>query len=526
MDAPGAGCGRRQAGVPPFVLFVCGYLSTFGADWPQYRGSSAGNGISRDPLIHQWTGAVTNPVWRVPMPNCLGSLTVTGGRVFTQTVRAIGGVNKELCVALDAATGAELWATPVEDAYYPHGGVGFDDGPRTTPSVSGDAVIVLTTYLKLYRLDARSGAIVWQRDLPALFGNQVISWQNAASPVLEDGLIFLNAGCNAACDNDTLMALSLESGEVVWRSGQEGLTHSTPVLATIHGVRQLIVATWAGLVSVEPSTGTFLWKFRYPFFYTTCIGVSPVVFEDMVYVAGAYVYGMGSVVMQASLTDGAWTTSQLWWTNNPTSHWMTPVVHEGFLYGSFGIHQFDGVNAQLKCVDMRTGEVRWSADGFGRGSTLLVDGLLLSLTERGQLVLSRPDPAGYVELGRFLAIPDHNGATNKCWNSPAISDGRVYVRSTAVAACFDLSWPTLRLDPPLLERSGTLQLTVRTSSGLPIEPGRLAGLEVKATTDPGLSVAAWPRLTNDLILSDGVVRINQVDPGPGGRRFFIVNEPR
>jgi outer membrane protein assembly factor BamB len=510
-----------QAGGLSLLFLLCLPFCYAGSDWPQYRGANH-DGISTDRINRQWTGPVTNPVWRVSVPNCLGSLAVSGGRVFTQTRRTIGGASREVCVALNATNGVELWATPVDTATYPDGGVGTDDGPRSTPAVEGESVFVLSSYLKLFRLNATNGEVIWQQDLRTRYGATVIGWQNAASPLLDSGLIYLNA--NAGSSN--LMALRTSDGSLAWRSQNEAMTHSTPVLATIHGIRQVIFATQSGLVSVDPASGDRLWKFPYPFTYLASIGASPVVHEDMVFVCGAHAYGMGSIVVRASFQDNTWTSTRLWYTNNPASHWMTPVAQQGFLFGQFGIQQFDSPTAQLKCVDMRTGAVKWSASDFGRGATLLVDGHLLSLTERGQLVLVKPDPNAYTEVGRFTAIPFYNGTTNKCWNSPAVCDGRMFVRSTAYVACFDLSVPPLQIDPPRLDAAGGLQLTLRAVNGTPVNSNRLAGMEIRTTTNLAQPVSQWTALTNRPMLSNGVVRIEPLETGPQPQRYFIVREPQ
>ncbi len=524
MKVPGHRRERPDGhGVALGALFVLLGLAVddFGADWPQYRGPTH-DGISTDRINRQWSGSVTNPVWLRPVTNCLGSFAVSGGRAFTQTRRAIGGISKEICVALDVSSGAELWMAPVDDASYPDGGVGFDDGPRSTPSVDGGSVFVLSSYLKLSRLNATNGALIWQRDLRTLYGGQVIGWQNAASPLLDGGRIFVNANCGSA----TLMALRTEDGTPAWRSQNEAMTHSTPVLATIHGVSQVIFATQSGLVSLEPSSGNLLWRFSYPFIYGTSIGVSPVVYDDMIFICGAHAYGMGSVVVQANYAENAWTTTRLWWTNNPSAHWMTPVAYQGHLYGQFGIQQFDSVTAQLKCIDMRTGAVKWSSNGFGRGGTLLVDGHLLVLSETGQLVLAEPNAVAYTEVGRFPAIPNYNQITNKCWNSPAVCDGRVYVRSTACAACFDLSMPPIKLDPPQFLTADQLQLTIRTVNGAPLDSNRLAGLEVRVATNLGPSLGQWTPLTNNLVLTGGVARVDDVPSPTQPQRFYLVTEPQ
>jgi outer membrane protein assembly factor BamB len=434
-------CRTRSLTVGEFTaVALLGFVSCCeGADWPQFRGPTH-DGVSTDHLNTQWSGAVTNPVWLVPVTSSLCSFSVSGGRAFTQVNRSINSADKEVCVALNISNGAELWATPVDDAVYPEGGVGYDDGPRSTPVIDNGSLFVLSSYLNLYRLNPTNGAVIWQKDLLALYGGTIIRYENAASPVIENGLIFLNANAGA----NTLMALQTSNGALVWRKQIGGLTQSTPVLATIQGVRQLIFAVTNGVVSVAPDTGDLLWQFNYPFQWYVYgpLAVTPVVHQDMVFMSGANAYGYGSVVRRITFTNSVWSTTQLWWTNNPTTHWMTPVAYQGYLYGQFGIQQFDAnTTTQLKCIDMATGAVKWSTNNFGHGGTLLVDNHLLIITERGDLVLANPNPNAYTEMGRFLAIPGYNGDNNKCWTAPAVADGRVYVRSTAWGACFDLSVP-------------------------------------------------------------------------------------
>src|SRR2546430_1515318 len=142
-----------------FSLAACAGMAV---EWPQYRGGNH-DGVSTDRITPRWTGSVTNPVWLVSVSNGLCSLSVGGGRVFTQIRRIIDFTDSDVCVALTATNGTELWATPVEAADYPHGGVGLDDGPRSTPTYDSGSVYVLSSYLKLYRLNATNGAVIWQK---------------------------------------------------------------------------------------------------------------------------------------------------------------------------------------------------------------------------------------------------------------------------------------------------------------------------------------------------------------------------
>ena len=112
------------------------------------------------------------------------------------------------------------------------------------------------------------------------------------------------------------------------------------------------------------------------------------------------------------------------------NHWSTPVCIDGHLYGMFGFKEYG--DGPLKCVELATGEVKWSHQGFGPGGVILVDNHLIATSDTGEVVLSKATPTAYKELGRFKAI---NG---KCWTHIAYSDGQIYVRSTQEGARFDL----------------------------------------------------------------------------------------
>jgi hypothetical protein len=165
--------------------------------------------------------------------------------------------------------------------------------------------------------------------------------------------------------------------------------------------------------------------------------------------------------------------------------------------------------------------------GFGRGGILLVGTNLLISTERGELVVAEANTNAYIEIARFQAIPNYDPFRNKCWNAFALSDGQVYLRSSAYALRFDLSLPDvpeLKLDPPQFTAADTLTLTIRTAAGTPVDPNRLTSMEVRTSTNTGLPPALWPKLTNTFTLTNGFVQVTNVDAAAPAR-FFIVTEP-
>jgi hypothetical protein len=168
---------------------------------------------------------------------------------------------------------------------------------------------------------------------------------------------------------------------------------------------------------------------------------------------------------------------------------------------------------------MSTGVVQWSGDYIGQGGIMLVDNKILVLTESGEVILAERNPAAYRELGRFAAMG------SRCWNSAAVCDGRLYVRSTTEAAAFDLSLPPLRFERLALVSGDKLRLTLSTADGRPITSDRLESLEIRGTTNAALPLRQWTRLTNALVLANGKVRVEGLDARLHQRTFFIAREP-
>lgn len=417
---------------------VCGLLFTnllsiSAADWPQYRGPNS-DGTTPEKIMTKWPANGLRQLWKVPTPDGFSSLAVTQEKAFTQVVRTIDGVPREVCVALDAGTGKELWAVPVGMPKYENGGNAGapenngGDGPRSTPTVNADRVYVLSSQLTLYCLELGTGKTLWLKDLVKEYGARNIAWKNAASPLIDGDLIFLCAGGQG----QSLLAIDKTDGRAVWKKESDQMTHATPVVATIHGVRQVIFSTQSGLVAVLPAQGDLLWRYRFP--YGTSTAASPVVGGEIVFCSAGYIDTAGACRISKS-ADG-FTATEIWRKRGKEhiNHWSTPVKRDGYLYGLFGFK--DWGKAPLKCIEMATGKEIWSEEGFGQGGTILVDGRILVLSENGHLVLVEATPRNYVELARTKAV------TGKCWNNPAVCNGRIYARSTKEGVCLDVSVKT------------------------------------------------------------------------------------
>src|SRR5580765_5224422 len=172
------------------VLLTLSYAVSRAADWPQYHGPN-GDSISTEKVKLPWPAAGPKVVWKVPTLNGFSSFAVAGSQVFTQVNRDIDNVLWEICVALDAANGKEVWAANVDIGKYDSGGDSGasgnkgGDGPRSTPAFSDGNVYVLTQNLVLFCLDAANGHKVWSKDLIKEFSGRNIGWKSAASPMID-----------------------------------------------------------------------------------------------------------------------------------------------------------------------------------------------------------------------------------------------------------------------------------------------------------------------------------------------------
>jgi outer membrane protein assembly factor BamB len=288
---------------------------------------------------------------------------------------------------------------------------------------------VLSAKLALSCFDAKSGKLVWQKDLMKDFAGRNISWQNAASPLVEGSLVYV-AGGGAG---QSILAFNKQTGAVAWKAHDEKITHSTPVAATIHGVRQVIFFCQSGLVSVDAKDGKLLWK--RPFKFAVSTAMTPIVAGDVVFCSAGY--GVGGGAAKITKAAGGWKAEETWFVPGHAgpeavaNHWSTPVLKDGHLYGMFQFKEYG--SGAMKCVEVATGKVKWSKPGFGPGNVILLGGEVLALSDAGELVVLAAKPDAYQELSRAAVV------SGKCWSTPVVSNGRVYVRSTKEAVCLDVA---------------------------------------------------------------------------------------
>jgi outer membrane protein assembly factor BamB len=382
------------------------------ADWPQYRGPQR-TGVSQETgLLKAWPAAGPKTLWRVPLGDGYSGISVVGGRAFT--MYATG--KDEFAAAFDVVTGKEVWKLRVD-------AVREDDmgaGPRSTPTVDGDVVFVVSESGMVYALKAGSGEKIWSKDLKSEFGAQVPQWGISTSPLVEGDLLLLDAGGGK---NKSLAALDKKTGATRWTAHSDRPGYSSPLAVTIQGVRQVLSFAGSSLVSVAIADGKVLWSVPWKTSYDVNAAMPVLIPPDRVFISSGY--DTGGAVYRIKKEGEAFKTEEVWNTRVMKNHFNSSVHYGGYLYG------FD--DATLKCVDAGTGEEKWRQRGFQKGSLLVADGHLVILSEAGLLLLADAVPEAFKEQGRMQVLE------GRTWTMPSLSGGKLYLRNQKEMVALELA---------------------------------------------------------------------------------------
>ena len=202
------------------------------ADWPQFLGPQR-NGVSLETgLIDTFPAEGPRQVWRRPGGVGMSGVSVAHGLACTLVQRD----GQQWALALDAATGAERWQTPLAPEYQN----GMGDGPRATPAITDAAVFVHTGEGILAALDRTDGHVLWTRQPVKDFGGEPAEYGMASSPLVHAGRVIVHVGAPQA----TLAAYDAATGSPVWQVGAEDAAgYSSPTLLTIGGREQVVAFT-------------------------------------------------------------------------------------------------------------------------------------------------------------------------------------------------------------------------------------------------------------------------------------------
>ncbi len=394
-------------------------LMTFGvhaADWPQLLGPTRDGASIETNLVAQWPAAGPAILWQQKVGLGFGGPVVAGGRLILH--HRLG--DRETVDCLDAKSGKRLWRFEYAATYTDD--FNFDTGPRATPTIAGERAFVFGAEGMLHCLDLATGRLLWNVDTARELKSGKGFFGRACSPLVEDGNVLLILG---GAEGAGIVAFDVATGKLRWKSVEAEASYSSPVAANFNGRRQLFCLTRSGLHVLEPATGKVALEHPFrPSINASVTAALPLVIGDHIFLSASY--GAGATTLRAGPNG----LVKIWSEDAVLSnHYATSVHRDGFLYG------FDGRQEEgcvLRCVELKTGKLRWSRDGFKAGIVTRAGDQLLILTERGELVRAAAAPEGYRETGRAQILPFNTRA------HPALADGLFFARSRDTLVCVDL----------------------------------------------------------------------------------------
>lgn len=446
-----------------FLLLVCMWTSLVNAeDWPRWMGPKYDGVWHETGMIDKFPESGPKVEWRKEFGGGYAGPSVSGGKVFAMdrvedggegatTENAIGKKGKitggERVVCFDLKSGEELWVHKYEREYK----IAYPTGPRCTPTVDGEHVYVLGAMGDLICLTTDKGKVVWQKQLTDEYETKPPFWGYASHPYVDGEKLIVPVGGKGS----GLVAFDKKTGKEIWRSvTTKDIAYSPIVIYAPEngdGERQLIFWHGEGITAVNPDDGNELWFTKFPEEANPSIVTiaTPVLTGNKLLIAEFY---KGALLLEIGSNPPS--VKEVWrnFKQDPelkgamNAMMATPFVEDGLAFGVAYSRSGAGV---LRCVEVDTGEVRWTDEKWmgGKKPLMFANGFITKNEDKhfvfndiGELMIGRFAPDGFEELDRAKLLEPTSVARGRqvVWSHPAYSNGKIIVRNDKEIICVNL----------------------------------------------------------------------------------------
>lgn len=421
------------------VLLSFSYLSIQAEDWSRFRGPQ-GSGVASDAAAIPSTWSPNaNLAWKTPMPGPgASSPIVVGDKAFVTCYSGYGLTQEDPgeienlvrhLVCIDVNTGEKLWQKDVKVSLPedPYTGIGVTAHGYAshTPVSDGENV---------YAFFGKSGVHAFTMDGKELWNADVgkesdpTKWGSSSSPIVYGDTVIVTA----SAESQSIIGLDKTTGKELWRQEAEGLDGmwGTPTLVKVDDNRtDLVMCVAKEMWGLDPSNGKMRW-------FANATGAEQA--YSSVILDGKRIYaftgrGGGSIAIDAG-GSGDISESNTVWTGTETASFASPVRHKSTLYlVTRGIVTAVDATTGKKVTQARLSGAQETGGRFGSldyPSPIVVGDRMFYLNGSGQMFV--------FELGDELKQVAVNKVTTDkeiFWGSPAVTDGKLILRSSAFLYC-------------------------------------------------------------------------------------------
>ena len=402
-----------------FALSPCLWGSTATADdWTCFRGADRSGRNTETGLQKSWPKNGPKKVW-VSKDAGIGysGFAVVGDRMYTMGADA----STEYVIALDAKTGHKIWQTPIGQRLQN----GWGDGPRSTPSVSGDTVVAIGGKGGLICVAAADGQKRWSVELTEL-GGKIPNWGYSESPLIDGDTVLATPGGKRG----TVARFNLADGTKLWQSSdiKEKCHYSSIVPIEHYGQKQYLQLTMSKVFGLDVD-GKLLWQADWA--GRTAVIPTPIYKDGQVYVTSGY--GTGCMLLNITKDNQV---EKIYANKKMKNHHGGVILVDSALYG-----YSDGVG--WACQDWATGDIVWNQKkALGKGAISYADGRFYCLGEKsGTCMLIEATRDSWKKVGEFRLDPQtrQRAVKGKVWTHPVIANGKLYLRDQEVVICYDIA---------------------------------------------------------------------------------------
>lgn len=392
-------------------------------DWPQFLGPG-GLARSSETVPTSWDDT-ENVGWKVDLPGSGSSSPIIVGNQIILTCYVDAPVPLRQVICFDKSDGKKDWSVDFPIDYREDGYRGYitEHGyASNSPVTDGENIYVFLGKGGVHSISL-AGEKNWSVDVGKGSSNR--QWGSAASLLLfEDSVIV-----NAAEESRAIIALDKATGKEVWRQDADmlELTYGTPRIVNAEGeVPELVISVPGEIWSMNPRTGKLMWYCESPM--TGNVSPSIILDGETIYSFGGY-RASGSIAVKVGGKDDV-TDSHVQWSNRSSSYVATPLLVDGRFYwiDDRGI---------AYCTSAKDGEVIYKSrvNDLESGRPVYASPVLIG--DKIYVVTRRSGTVVYAPTEEFEPIAKNRFADDESdFNaSPAVSDGKLYLRSDKSLYC-------------------------------------------------------------------------------------------